>query len=253
MRVSLIQGDLAWEQKSKNLAYFRQQALQCPDSDLILLPEMFTTGFTMNAQALAEPMDGPSIIWMQKLAQQSGAVICGSLIISENGQYYNRLIWMPPDGQVQFYDKRHLFTLAGEEKVYSPGQQRLIVHFRGFRICPLICYDLRFPIWSRNHDDYDLLVYVANFPAKRRSAWNQLLLARAIENQCYTIGLNRVGEDINQHQYAGDSTIIDYEGKVLVKAAYQAQIISAQLSLPQQQSFRQRFPFWKDADQFHLE
>lgn len=252
MQVSLIQASLRWEDKPGNLHRFTRWIEQAAPTDLFVLPEMFTTGFTMNAAPLAEPMDGPTVNWMRETARQTGAALCGSLIIREQGQFFNRLIWMPPSGDLSYYEKRHLFSLAGEEKTYRAGAERRIVSYRGWQICLQICYDLRFPVWSRNTEGYDLLIYVANFPQKRQYAWDQLLIARAIENQCYTLGVNRVGPDGNQVAHAGGSAIIDYRGRILSRAGDAEQILRLQLDREALDRFRKRYPFWKDRDKFRL-
>ncbi|MCB0641885.1 MAG: amidohydrolase, partial [Phaeodactylibacter sp.] len=221
-------------------------------TDLIVLPEMFTTGFSMRSEDLAEPMDGPTVRWMQDQAEKLGAVLCGSFIAEERALYYNRLVWMRPDGQYFTYDKRHLFTLADEQDYFTPGSERLLVEWKGWTICPLICYDLRFPVWSRNNGNIDLLLYVANWPSKRRHAWKTLLRARAIENQCYTVGVNRIGTDANEHPYAGDSSCIDFAGEILYQAAQVEQVCQMELSHDAQESFRARFPFLRDADRFTI-
>ncbi|MEO1624345.1 MAG: amidohydrolase [Bacteroidota bacterium] len=249
LRISLIQSPLHWEQPAANRALFDQKLAGLKgQTDLVVLPEMFTTGFSMNAVDMAENMEGPSLEWMHRQARELEAVVTGSLIIEDKGQYYNRLLWVQPDGRQHTYDKRHLFTLAGEHRHYSGGQERLIVEYKGWKICPLICYDLRFPVWSRNTVDYDLLIYVANFPAKRSLAWKTLLQARAIENLAYTIGVNRVGTDENDIYYSGDSSLIDYEGNILFQQADEEAIFTTSLSYQAQQSFRQRFNFLADRD-----
>lgn len=251
LRVTTIQSHLFWENKQQNLAMFDQklQALK-GQTDLIILPEMFTTGFSMNAAPLAEAMDGPTMQWLQKQAAAVEAVITGSFIVIENGQYYNRLVWMLPDGQYQTYDKRHLFTLAGEQHYYSAGQERLVVEYKNWKICPLICYDLRFPVWSRNTVDYDLLIYVANFPARRSHAWKSLLVARAIENQAYTVGLNRVGKDENDIYYSGDSMILDYAGQLRYQISHVEDIFTTTLSYKDLHTFRSKLNFLPDRDDF---
>lgn len=249
LRVSLLQAELAWEDKAANLQRFGEKiAALPPDSDLILLPEMFTTGFSMNAPALAESMDGPTMQWLAAQAAGSGAVIAGSFIAREKDRYYNRFVWMRPDGSFDFYDKRHLFAYAGEDKIYTAGEKKLIVTLKGWKICPLICYDLRFPVWSRNTENYDLLLYVANFPERRRHAWKSLLLARAIENQVYTIGVNRVGKDGQDIAYSGDSCVVDFEGNLLYELEGVEGTHTIELSAIAQQNFREKFPFLKDRD-----
>jgi len=254
LRISLLQTELHWEQRQKNRTALAQYMEPLRgNTDLILLPEMFTTGFTMHAADMAEPMDGATVIWMQERAADLQAVLCGSFIAAENGHYYNRLVWMRPDGSFVHYDKRHRFTLAGEDQHYAAGSERLLVTLKGWRIMPLICYDLRFPVWSRNDLDYHLLLYVANWPAKRRHAWRSLLAARAIENQSYTIGVNRVGRDEQEIDYAGDSTVLDFAGEQLLHHAHVEQVSTITLAAKAQADFRSRFAFLRDRDHFALE
>jgi predicted amidohydrolase len=255
LKVSIIQSNLFWEDREKNLLAFSEKISAIGEqTDLILLPEMFTTGFSMNASSLAEKMDGPSIHWMKKIAQEQNCTIAGSLIIEEKGNYYNRLIWMTPDSY-EYYDKRHLFSLAGEEKTYKAGIKKIIIHLKGWRILPLICYDLRFPVWSRRSkiSDYDLLLYVANWPERRIYAWKQLLIARAIENQSYTIGLNRYGNDGNQIFHSGDSAVIDFMGENMDKGKNSGEFSKAYaLSKEPQDFFRKQFAFFSDSDNFEI-
>ena len=253
LSVTLVQSPLHWEDRTANLAHFDQmlQGLQ-GSTDLIVLPEMFASGFSMQAAKLAEPMNGTSIKWMQQKAQALNAVITGSLIIEEKGQFFNRMVWMRPDGHFQTYDKRHLFTLAKEDEHYTAGQERVIVELKGWRIMPLICYDLRFPVWSRNNLNYDLLIYVANWPDRRRNAWQSLLKARAIENQAYTIGVNRVGTDGAGHYYSGDSALVDYAGELLYQLSHQEAVLTASLSYTKQQTFRSKLRFLDDQDIFEI-
>ena len=200
MKVAIIQTALIWENPNANRIQFEEKIRGIEQNvDLIVLPEMFSTGFTMNPETVAETMNGETISWMQTLAKHKNSAITGSLVIVENGKYYNRLVFVLPSGEIKHYDKRHLFSLAGEEKVYTKGKTKLIIEYKGFKICPLICYDLRFPVFSRNVEDYDVLLYVANWPKPRINAWNALLKARAIENMCYVVGVNRIGEDQNNH------------------------------------------------------
>lgn len=253
LSITLIQAPLQWEDREANRAYFARQLSSLSGlTDLVVLPEMFTTGFTMSARRLGEPMDGPTMNWLAEQAALVGAVLTGSFIAEENGRYFNRLIWMRPDGTYQHYDKRHLFTLSNEQDYYQAGSRRLIVDLHGWRVLPLICYDLRFPVWSRNTDDYDLLLYVANWPERRRHAWRSLLLARAIENQAYTIGVNRIGDDGNGIYHSGDSSVIDFAGEVRTHIAHQEQCHTVQLFWQAQQEFRQRFRFLDDRDAFQL-
>lgn len=251
--VTTVQSSLHWEDKVQNLTMFDQK-LQglVGQTDLIILPEMFTTGFSMNAEGLAESMDGTTMQWLSQQAATTQAVITGSFIAMENGQYFNRLVWMQPDGNYQTYDKRHLFTLAGEQNHYSGGTERLIVEYKGWRICPLVCYDLRFPVWSRNTEHYDLLIYVANFPARRSHAWKSLLVARAIENQAYTIGLNRVGTDENGIYYSGDSVVLDYEGQMRYQISHTEDVFTTSLSYTDLQHFRSKLNFLPDQDRFEI-
>lgn len=251
LRLTLVQAQLHWENKIANRHYFAEKLKPLQgQSDLIVLPEMFTTGFSMNAASLAEGMDGETIEWMHQQAIATGAVIVGSIIIQENGNFYNRLIWMQPDGSLKFYDKRHLFTLAKEHETYTAGQQKLVVEYKGWRICPLICYDLRFPVWSRNTEAYDILIYIASWPDKRSQAWRSLLTARAIENQSYVIGVNRVGSDENGHYYVGNSTAINFAGEELVHLAHIESSATIVLDKHPMQQFREKLPFLADKDDF---
>ncbi|QJW92122.1 amidohydrolase [Spirosoma taeanense] len=274
LRVTLLQPNLYWHDPVANRAMLEEQIFSLPEpTDLIVLPEMFTTGFTMGAQAVAEPMNLTTFRWMKQMAAQTGAVVTGSYVVQEssNGsarKFFNRLVWMQPDGQYDTYDKRHLFRMAGEDGVYTAGTRRIVKEWKGWRICPLICYDLRFPVWSRNVSsgsvspdnqaaigsafDYDLLLYVANWPAARRNAWNILLQARAVENLSYVIGVNRVGEDGNGHPYTGDSAIIDPKGEVLFRQSDIEAIHQHSLSLDELRAFREKFPANLDADRFNL-
>lgn len=216
LHTALLQANLEWENIEHNKALFEGKIKELPkETDLVILPEMFSTGFSMNAENLAEPHKGPTFKWMQKMASEKDAAVTGSLIISENGNFYNRLYFVFPDGTSQKYDKRHTFTLAKENETYSAGRERLIVDYKGWKICPLVCYDLRFPVWARNTEDYDVLIYVANWPAARVTAWDTLLKARAIENMSYCIGLNRVGRDGSDLNYVGHSAVYDSLGKQL--------------------------------------
>jgi omega-amidase len=255
LKITLIQSNLYWEDKEKNLSMFSEKISGIrEETDLILLPEMFSTGFSMNAASLAEKMNGPSIQWMKKTAVEKNCVIAGSMIIEENGKYFNRLIWMKPDDH-EYYDKRHLFSLAGEEKTYKAGENKITVLLKGWRILPLICYDLRFPVWSRRSkkSDYDVLLYLANWPEKRIYAWKQLLIARAIENQSYTVGLNRYGNDGNQILHSGDSAVIDYTGEIMNKEKNLGEFTKTySLSKEPQDIFRKQFAFFSDSDNFEI-
>jgi predicted amidohydrolase len=261
MFVTLIQARLNWEDPSTNRAYFSEKLASLQEAtDLIVLPEMFTTGFTMNAAALAEPMDGPTMQWLTDQAKAKQAVITGSFIAVESGQYFNRLVWMQPDGQYHTYDKRHLFTFAGEDQYYTAGNRHLNVEWKGWRIMPLICYDLRFPVWSRNRFnkeqkkwDYDVLIYVANWPEIRSYPWKQLLIARAIENQCFVVGVNRIGKDGNGFDHAGDSMVINPRGEIISKTkTNQESVETIELDINYLNEFRKVFPVGLDADDFDL-
>ncbi|MDM8529624.1 amidohydrolase [Anaerolineales bacterium HSG25] len=254
LTLTIVQSHLHWHNPSKNRAMFEQilTGLNQP-TDLVILPEMFSTGFTMQPETCAEPMSGSTVAWMRDMAAQHNIVLTGSLVIEADGQHFNRLIWMPPDGQFVSYDKRHLFRMANEHDHYQDGQSRLITELKGWRICPLICYDLRFPVWSRNHPQvYDLLIYVANWPAKRRSAWQALLKARAIENLAYVVGVNRVGEDGNGIAYNGDSVALTYLGEEIVSGAYQPLLTNVTLNYEVLTQYRASFPAYLDADSFEI-
>ncbi len=254
IRTSLVQTHLDWQQPEANRQ--RLESLMAPlegQTDLIVLPEMFTTGFTMAPEEVAEPMQGPTLAWMQQQAGALGAAICGSLVVEDEG-YRNRLLLVTPDAEVQFYDKRHLFRMGNEHQHYAAGDQRALFELKGWRILPQVCYDLRFPVWCRNRDDYDLMLCVANWPAPRRNPWRTLLQARAIENQSYVIGVNRVGEDAMGLEYAGDSLLVDFKGDALLDGpAGEPFIKTGLLSADALHQFRQKFPAWQDADDFELQ
>lgn len=221
------------------------------DVDLVLLPEMFSTGFTMSSAEVAEPMTGETVTWIRDQATQRGLTIVGSVVV-EDGSYFNRLIWMPPDGRATPYDKRHLFRMAGEHEHYAAGRERVVVPIGSWRVCLSVCYDLRFPVWLRCRNDYDLLLCVANWPSARQSAWNTLLRARAIENQCYVAAVNRIGTDGNGIEYCGGSAIYDWNGVALVEGTDDAAVLHASLDLDTMQAYRQSFPAWRDADEFEV-
>jgi predicted amidohydrolase len=254
LKVSCIQADLAWENIDQNLNMFSELLTQVPDdSDLIVLPEMFTTGFTMNSKELAEPMNGKSFQWLKDQSRKHNKIILGSVIIEENNNYYNRCISMFPDGNYYTYDKGHLFRMEREHIDFTKGESKTIFKHKAWRICTLICYDLRFPVWSRNQNNYDVLIYIASWPESRREVWNTLLKARAIENQSYVIGVNRIGKDGEGITYSGDTVIIDPKGQIITKAGdYKEEIISAELSLTELEKFREKFPVHLDADKFKL-
>jgi len=251
MKIALIQSSLIWENPKSNRNYFEEKINGISESiDLIILPEMFSTGFTMNPEKVFETMDGETIFWLQSLAKSKETAITGSLVIKENNNFYNRLIFIFPSGEIQFYDKKHLFTLAGEEKVYTAGKQKLIIEYKDFKICPLICYDLRFPVFSRNVEDYDVLLYVANWPKQRINAWDTLLKARAIENMSYAIGVNRIGTDNNNLEYNGHSQVIDYSGNYVIEPQENGGIYITTLHKNNLLEFREKFGFLNDRDTF---
>ncbi|MFK8162125.1 MAG: amidohydrolase [Lewinella sp.] len=254
LNVTLIQSTISWQNPTANLQHYAKLMEQIDGpTDLIILPEMFTTGFTMSPYDNAERMDGPGRQWMAAQAAKRNAVIMGSLVIEDGGKYFNRLIWMMPDGTHETYDKRHLFAMAGEHEHYVAGDKRLVVEYKGWRICPMICYDLRFPVWARNDDAYDLLIYTANWPNKRAYDWNTLLKARAIENQCYVAGVNRVGTDVNGHEYNGDSCVIDPGWrKTLYHVEGEEAVYTETLSMEHLLEVRRRLPFLEDRDKFEV-
>lgn len=251
MKIALIQSSLVWENPKLNRNHFEEKINAISENvDLFVLPEMFSTGFTMSPNLVAETMQGETILWLQSLAKAKNCAITGSLIIIENCNFYNRLVFVFPSGELQFYDKKHLFTLAGEDKIYTSGKQKLIVEYKGFKICPLICYDLRFPVFSRNTEDYDVLIYVANWPKPRINAWDSLLKARAIENMCYTIGVNRIGEDNNKHEYSGHSQVTDFLGNYLIEPQENEGVYITTLNKKTLLETRQKFGFLNDRDTF---
>lgn len=252
LTLALVQQDLVWENPQANCERLAAALEGLPATDLILLPEMFSTGFSMQAARLAESPDGPTVSWMAELANKHQAAVCGSIIAGEGGKYFNRLFWVEPEGRVLHYDKRHLFSLAGEHEVYQAGGSRLLVQWRGWKIQPLVCYDLRFPVWSRNTDAVDLLLYVASWPQRRALPWKVLLQARAIENVCWVAGLNRVGSDGNGEVYQGDSVLHDPLGQPVLHAGDQEGVYSFVLPAATVSETRARFPFLNDRDSFVL-
>ncbi|WP_417199587.1 amidohydrolase [Bizionia sp.] len=254
LNLAIIQTHLVWEDPKANRGHFETkiQSIKQP-VDVIVLPEMFTTGFTMNAQAVAESMDGKSVGWMQKQAAESGAAITGSLVIEENNKFYNRMVFAFPDGAITTYDKRHSFTLVGEDKVFTAGQEKVIVNYKDWNICLQICYDLRFPVWARNTTDYDALIYVANWPKPRVAAWDALLKARAIENMCYCIGVNRIGEDDAQNEYSGHSAVYDVLGNNITPIRpHKDHIEVITLDKTHINRYRNKLKFLNDRDQFKI-
>ncbi len=255
LTITIIQPDIIWNGISDNLLNYSDILKKNNQkSDLILLPEMFATGFTANPLHFAESMDGETVRWMKKISEKKGCSMAGSVIIKERDRYYNRLLFVNVSGSVEFYDKRHLFSMEGEEIHYTPGKKRLVVTVNGWRISFQICYDLRFPVWSKNLNDYDLLVNVANWPGKRGDVWNTLLKARAIENQAYVIGVNRTGKDANGISYNGESQVISPEGNVMLNMKFKKNASETiTLSLDELLNFRGQFPVWRDWDQFTIE
>jgi omega-amidase len=256
LTITIIQSNLHWENKAANLAMFAKKINGIKEkTEIIILPEMFSTGFSMQSKTLAETMNGETVTWMKKTAAEKKAIITGSIIAEENGKYFNRLIWMLPNGESGHYDKRHLFAFAEEDKFYSPGEKRLVASVKGWKINLLICYDLRFPVWARQggEAEYDLLIYVANWPERRIHAWKTLLQARAIENQCYVAAVNRVGDDGNNIHYSGDSMIIDPLGEILYQKSQLEDVFTFTLQKEKLEEVRNKFPFLKDADNFFIE
>ena len=265
LHIALLQPNLIWEDVPANLAHYDQLLDALPmQTDLVVLPEMFQSGFTMNPHLVAEPPNSTTTQWMQTWAKRLDAAICGSIVTIQNNHYYNRLLWVMPSGEVHFYDKHHLFRMGRENETYTRGNTPpLLIQYKGWNICGLVCYDLRFPVWSRNHFNpipetnthlptYDLLLYVANWPEARSHAWSTLLQARAIENLCFVAGCNRIGTDANNIYYSGDSAIIDFKGQTLVTQTDHAAVLQYTLSKTQLVQFRHDFPAWMDADKFEL-
>jgi predicted amidohydrolase len=276
LTITTIQPDLRWEDKEANLRLLEERILSIGQpAELVVLPEMFSTGFSMQPEILAETMDGPTVSWMRDLAAKRKIILTGSIIIEEDGLFFNRLIWMLPNGSFGSYDKRHRFAYAGENDHYTAGSKRLITSVNGWKVLPLVCYDLRFPVWSRQRSasgepeepglstaphppaapplEYDLMIYVANWPERRSHAWKTLLQARAIENQSYVVGVNRVGEDGNKIYHSGDSMIISPLGEVLYQAAPKEEVFTLTLQKETLTGIRQKFPFWRDADLFSIQ
>ena len=254
LKIALIQSNLVWENPELNRINFSEKIKGITEPvDLIVLPEMFTTGFTMNASNIAETMEGKTITWMQFIASKSNASIMGSIVVLENGKYYNRLICVHSDGILEYYDKRHTFTLAGEHEVYTAGSDKILITIKGWGIYPLICYDLRFPVWARNTNNYDVLIYVANWPKARIKAWDSLLQARAIENMSYCVGVNRVGLDANNHEYSGHSAVYDTLGERLDSIPSNKEAIEiVTLSKKHIETYRSKLNFLNDKDDFTL-
>lgn len=254
LKIALIQSDLVWENPIQNRLNFSEKIDSIEEQvDLIVLPEMFATGFSMSPSNIAESMDGETVNWMVEIAADKKCAIGGSLIIKEDGKYFNRFVFVHPSGEIETYNKRHLFTLAGEEKVYTQGEHKLIVDYKGWKIYPLICYDLRFPVWARNVENYDVVLYVANWPKKRVAAWDALLKARSIENMSYVVGVNRVGVDANNFEYSGHSTAFDCLGVELVKTEPNKESITIiTLDKEHLNDTRKRLNFLNDKDSFQI-
>jgi omega-amidase len=254
MRISIIQTDLAWLDKEANLENFGRLLSKLKgETDIVILPEMFNTGFCVNPEQIGEDSNGQTFKWMSQEAEAGGFAICGSYIVREGGKYFNRWLIVTPEKMSYSYDKHHLFSISGEDKLFTRGENRLVFAYRGVRISPYICYDLRFPVWMRNRNDCDLIIVSANWPESRRSVWNTLLKARALENQCYVAGSNRIGIDGEGIKYCGDSVIINPKGEIIALAEENKECcISGKISIAELMKFRARFPVWKDADDFTL-
>lgn len=265
LTITTIQSNLIWEDKAANLHMLEQKIAGIEEkTEIVVLPEMFSTGFSMRPETLAETMEGETVEWMKRVSKENSIVLTGSAMIEEKGNFYNRLIWMLPNGQYGHYDKRHLFAFGEEDKHYTAGNKRLIASVKGWKINLQVCYDLRFPVWARQapasstrgdvgEAEYDVLIYVANWPERRSHAWKTLLCARAIENQCYVIGVNRVGSDGNNVYHSGNSLVIDPLGQVLYHMADEEDVNTITLQKELLEEVRTKFPFWKDADDFRIE
>lgn len=254
LRITLMQWKLIWEEPEANMMRFSEQfEFLKGTTDVVILPEMFTTGFSMAPEKVAEQWPGKTLDWMKKESARFGFALCGSIMIQDGGNFYNRFIWVDPDGKVEFYDKRHLFQMGGEHEIYTPGNSLVVVNYKQWRIAPFVCYDLRFPVWSRNRNNYDLAIYVANWPAARYQVWEKLLMARAIENQCYVAGVNCVGKDGREITYSGHSMMINPRGEqalALTPGIEEAK--TTDISLDRLNKFREKFPVMTDADDFEL-
>ena len=253
MKTALIQTDIIWENPAENRSVLEAKINSITnDIDLLILPEMFTSGFTMNPSSVAESMQGTTIFWLKNIAKAKNCAITGSLVIVENGNLYNRMVFVFPNGEIQHYDKKHLFTLAGEDKIYTSGKEKVIVNYKDFKICLQVCYDLRFPVFSRNTENYDLLIYVANWPKVRTNAWDILLKARAVENVSYVIGVNRIGTDNNNFEYIGHSQIIDELGNFILKPTENEGVFIADFDKNKMLETRNKLNFLDDRDYFDL-
>jgi predicted amidohydrolase len=253
LNIALVQTTLVWHDCKANHAHFAELLEQAQGADLVILPEMFTTGFSMDSETLAEPENGVTSKWLLAQAKRINAVVTGSIIVrAADGSHRNRLLWARPDGELLHYDKRHLFRMAGEHEHYSPGERQVQFELKGWRIRPLICYDLRFPVWSRGAQDTDLLLYTANWPGARRQHWNRLLPARAIENLCYVAAVNRIGTDGKGFAYTGDSQVLDFQGESLLNIGEADGVFHVSLSAESLSAYRQKFPAYLDADTFQI-
>ena len=251
LKITVIQPDIIWENIQANLEKYSEMLSEIGETDLIIFPEMFTTGFSMKPEKLKEKMDGPSVQWMKKTAARKDASVAGSLIIEDNGKIFNRAVWVFPDGKIQFYDKHHLFTMGEEHIHYTQGNKKSVIDFKGWRFCPLICYDLRFPVWGRNTENYDVLIYMANWPSPRHHHWKTLLTARAVENMSYCIGVNRTGNDGAGLKYSGDSGLISPKGfSEFMGEKEKTQTF--EISYSELKDYRKSFPFLNDRDEFQI-
>ena len=252
LKITIIQPNIIWEDPQANIDKYFDLIGEIGSTDVIILPEMFTTGFSMQSEKLKEKMDGESVLWMKKMAKENDAAVAGSLIIEDGERIVNRCLWVFPDGKIEKYDKRHLYTMGQEHLHYSPGNEKLIIEYKGWRFCPLICYDLRFPVWSRNQKDYDVLIYMANWPLPRHHVWKNLLVARAVENQSYCIGVNRIGTDGMGISYLGDSAIIDSKGFGTFLGKKE-NVQTFEISYSELHNFRKSFPLLDDRDEFQIQ
>jgi predicted amidohydrolase len=255
MKLTLIQPDIIWEDKFRNLERIGEMISAIPGgSDILILPEMFNTGFSMNPAELAESPESLTFDWMIEIALKYNSGVCGSYIVSDNSNFYNRWIFVSPDSEVWIYNKRHLFSISGEEALFTRGEERVVFKFRGIRICPNVCYDLRFPVWSRNRNDYDLLINSSNWPESRRDVWITLLKARALENQCFVAGVNRIGIDGTGIKYCGDSLIFGPKGEIIAEGNQDLEsVITGEISIDELSDFRKKFPVLDDIDDFTIE
>ena len=254
LNLTLFQSDLIWEDTKANIKAIESRFELLPnDTDIIILPEMFTTGFSMEPLHIAEEWPGETIGWMKDTAIQKQCVICGSIMVMVRNEFLNRFVWVDELGNVEYYDKRHLFQMGGEHEVFKAGKKQKIINYKGWRIAPFVCYDLRFPVWSRNRDNYDLAIYVANWPAARSQVWEKLLMARAIENQCYVAGVNRVGTDGRDLFYDGNSLMINPRGEIISNFTKgKDEMLTFQIDLDELKDFRKKFPVFDDADDFEI-